>query len=35
VRWPATKQFPDAVLHQVLGLVQLTQRTRNHPWANS
>lgn len=35
VRWPATKQFPDAVLHQVLGLVQLTQRTRNLPWANS
>jgi group II intron reverse transcriptase/maturase len=35
VRWPATKQFPDAALHQVLGLVQLTQRTRNLPWANS
>ena len=35
VCWPATKQFPDAALHQVLGLVQLTQRTRNLPWANS
>ena len=35
VRWPATKRFPDAALHQVLGLVQLTQRTRNLPWANS
>jgi group II intron reverse transcriptase/maturase len=35
VRWPATKRFPDAALHQMLGLVQLTQRTRNLPWANS
>jgi RNA-directed DNA polymerase len=35
VSWPATKQFPDAVLHDVLGLVRLTTRTRNLPWANS
>jgi len=35
VSWPATKQFPDAVLHDVLGLVRLTQRTRNFPWATS
>lgn len=35
VCWPATKQFPDAHLHDVMGLVQLTQRTRNLPWATS
>jgi len=35
VSWPATKQFPDAVLHDVLGLVRLTTRTRSLPWANS
>lgn len=35
VRWPATQQFPDAHLHDVMGLVQLTQRTRNLPWATS
>ena len=34
VSWPATKQFPDAVLHDVLGLVRLTTRTRSLPWAN-
>jgi RNA-directed DNA polymerase len=35
VSWPATKRFSDATLHGVIGLVQLTQRTRNLPWANS
>jgi hypothetical protein len=35
VSWPATKQFPDAHLHDVMGLVQLTQRTRGFPWATS
>ena len=35
VRWPATQRFPDATLHGVLGLVQLTERTRNLPWAKS
>jgi RNA-directed DNA polymerase len=35
VHWPATKQFPDADLHDVLGLVRLTTRTRSLPWANS
>jgi hypothetical protein len=35
VRWPATKRFPEAALHDVLGLVRLTTRTRSFPWANS
>jgi RNA-directed DNA polymerase len=35
VCWPATKRFSDAVLHDVLGLVRLTTRTRSLPWANS
>ena len=33
--WPATKQYPDADLHDVLGLVRLTTRTRSFPWATS
>jgi len=33
VRWPATKRFPVAGLHEVMGLVRLTARTRNFPWA--
>jgi RNA-directed DNA polymerase len=33
VGWPATKQFPEASLHAVLGLVCLTKRTRSFPWA--
>ena len=33
--WPATKQFPEADLHDVLGLVRVTARTRSLPWANS
>jgi group II intron reverse transcriptase/maturase len=35
VRWPGTKQFPKASLHKVQGLICLTQRTRNFPWATS
>jgi RNA-directed DNA polymerase len=35
VSWPATQQFPEADLHDVLGLVRLTERTRSFPWANS
>jgi RNA-directed DNA polymerase len=30
-----TKRFPDASLHQLLGLVCLTKRTNNFPWATS
>ena len=33
--WPATKQFSEANLHAMLGLVRLTERTRSFPWANS
>ena len=33
--WPATKQFPDANLQDVLGLVRLTTRTCSFPWATS
>jgi RNA-directed DNA polymerase len=35
VSWPATKQFPEAALHEELGLVRLTTRTRSLPWATS
>ena len=35
VLWPATKQFPEADLHDVLVLVRLTARTRSFPWATS
>ncbi len=31
----ATGTFPDAHLHEVLGLVRLTERTRSFPWATS
>jgi RNA-directed DNA polymerase len=34
-RWPATRRFPDAVLHDGLGLVRLTARTRSVPCATS
>ena len=34
-RWPATKQYPEAALHQKLGLVQLSTRTTSFPWATS
>lgn len=33
--WPATGRFPDAALHDELGLVRLTTRTRSFPWATS
>jgi hypothetical protein len=33
--WPAAKRFPEASLHKVLGLVCLTKRTSNLPWATS
>jgi RNA-directed DNA polymerase len=35
VRGPATRRFPDAVLHDGLGLVRLTARTRSFPCATS
>jgi len=31
--WPATKRFPEAALHDVLGLVCLEKRTHSFPWA--
>ena len=33
--WPAYKRFPEASLHDVLGLVRLTKRTGSFPWATS
>src|SRR5467141_616202 len=33
--WPAAKRFPEASLHDVLGLVCLTKRPSNLPWATS
>ena len=33
--WPATGRFPDAALHDELGLVRLSTRTRSFPWATS
>jgi RNA-directed DNA polymerase len=33
--WPAAQRFPETSLHEVLGLVCLTKRTRNFPWATS
>ena len=35
LRWPATKWYPEAALHQQLGLVQLSTRTTSLPWATS
>jgi group II intron reverse transcriptase/maturase len=35
LRWPATKRYPEAALHQKLGLVQLSMRTISFPWATS
>jgi hypothetical protein len=35
VLWPGTNRFPAGTLHEVLGLVRLTKRTRNLPWATS
>jgi len=31
--WPGTKRFPKNSLPEMLGLVRLTTRTRNFPWA--
>ena len=33
--WPGTKRFPKDSLTTMLGLVCLTKRTRNFPWATS
>jgi RNA-directed DNA polymerase len=33
--WPAAQRFPETSLHEVLGLVYLTKRTSNLPWATS
>ena len=33
LQWPATTRYPEAALHDVLGLVCLTRRTRSFPWA--
>src|SRR5262245_10119151 len=35
LRWPATKRYPEAALHQKLGLVQLSTQTTSFPWATS
>ncbi len=35
VSWPATGRFPESALHEELGLVRLTARTCNFPWATS
>jgi len=35
MRWPATRRYPEAALHEVLGLVQLSVRTASFPWARS
>ena len=33
--WPAAQRLPEPSLHEVLGLVCLTKRTSNFPWATS
>jgi hypothetical protein len=35
VLWPGINRFPAESLHEVLGLVCLTKRTSNLPWATS
>ena len=35
VQWPATKRFPEASLHDKIGLVRLVTRTSSFPWATS
>ena len=35
LQWPATKQYPDAALHDKLGLARLSVRTSSFPWAKS
>jgi hypothetical protein len=31
--WPSAKQYPNAALHDVLGLIYLTKKTQSFPWA--
>jgi RNA-directed DNA polymerase len=33
LKWPATAQYPEAALHDKLGLARLTTRTSSFPWA--
>jgi len=35
VPWPAMKRFPEASLHEVRGLVRLSERTHSFPWATT
>jgi RNA-directed DNA polymerase len=35
LEWPAAKRFPEPSLHEVLGLVCLSKRASNFPWATS
>ena len=35
VRGEGTSRYPDAYLHQELGLLQLPLRPRDFPWANA
>ena len=35
VEGPGTKRFPETSLYEVLGLVCLSKRTSNLPWATS
>jgi group II intron reverse transcriptase/maturase len=35
VRGEGTSRYPDAYLHEELGLIQLQMRTRGFPWANA
>ena len=35
VAWPAFKQFPEADLHDVLGLIRLIELPKSFPWANA
>jgi group II intron reverse transcriptase/maturase len=35
ISWRSTKLYSDTTLHDVLGLVRLTKRTRRFPWASA
>jgi group II intron reverse transcriptase/maturase len=35
ISWRSTKLYSDTTLHDVLGLVRLTNRTRRFPWASA
>ena len=35
VSWPAYKQFPEADLHTVFGLIRLIDRPKSFPWAKA